>query len=109
MAKLAILALLITVARMQSDMSDPNAHLFQHMLPVFQKEEQDRLAKMNSLPSLGSESEESLDAAMVKLDALVKLGHLDQGKAKKLMEALQAAHQIRHVAAVLKAFKDGRH
>lgn len=83
--------------------SDPNAHLFEHMLPVFQQEENARISAQSHL-SLPNETEHSLGDAKLKLAKLVSLGHLSQAKADKLFDALTAAQEIRRVAKMLETY-----
>lgn len=80
--------------------SDPNTNLFARLMPIFQAEES-KAVEQGSQPLLGGESTYSLEEATRRVESLVEKGIIERGKADKLLQSLNYAERVRHIASLM--------
>ena len=80
--------------------SDPNANLFARLMPVFQDEEAVAVDQ-GSKPLLGGETSYSLEEATKRVESLVEKGIIERAKADKLLQSLNYAERVRHIASLM--------
>jgi uncharacterized membrane protein YheB (UPF0754 family) len=98
---LVSVAVVLAISNSASSLVDPNAHLFERLLPVFRAE--DTRAFVNEpFPAFRGESVGNIEQAVDRIHRLVAKKILTEDKAKTLIQSLARAEHVKRFAKSLR-------
>lgn len=94
-------AVLLSISNSASVLVDPNAHLFERLLPVFRAEDT-RAFVSEPFPAFRGESVGNIEQAVERIHSLVTKKILSEDKAKTLIQSLARAEHVKRFAKSLR-------